>query len=260
MTVREQLFTLLRNLRWIIVLSVVISILLYLPDQIQELYRIAADDIGWVTAREFFALLVIALTLWVGAFQLATASKPQMPHATGRLAIYIKLAPVVLGALPIAAALVAQFVSRPADKMGEVEEVGSIFRIQDQALAFERNMLLILAFTMLILLICFVIFTWRIGSKPGFSVFSDRGNKAYFIRYRFFAVTIAVIALLTAAFVAVPDRLAQFVGSFGVIALFTICVVGLTIHFALLTIRFTFPFIPVVFGGFFSDRLPVRKR
>ncbi|WP_177248748.1 hypothetical protein [Bradyrhizobium sp. Ghvi] len=52
MTVREQLFTFLRNLRWIAVFSVVISILLYLPDQIQELYRIAADDIGWVTLND----------------------------------------------------------------------------------------------------------------------------------------------------------------------------------------------------------------
>jgi hypothetical protein len=92
---------------------------------IQELYRIAADDIGWVTAREFIALLVIALMVWAGAFQLTGASKPQMPHATGSLAINIKLAPVVLGALPITAALVAQFVSRPAHKMGEVVKVGS---------------------------------------------------------------------------------------------------------------------------------------
>ena len=250
-TVREQLFTLLRNLRWIFVLSVLISVLLYLPGQIQELYRIAADDIGWVTVREFIALLVIALTLWVGAFQLTTASRPQMPHATGRLAVYIKLAPVVLGALPIAAALVAQFVSRPADKMGEIEEVGSIFRIQDQALAFERNILPVLAFAMLVLLACFVIFAWRMGSKAGFVDFSDRANRAYFIRYRFLALTTIAIALLTMAFVVVPDRLAQFVGSFGVIALFTISVVGLTVHFALLTIKFTFPFIPVVFGGLF---------
>jgi len=251
MTVREQLFILLRNLRWIIVLSILISVLLYLPDQIQELYRIAADDIGWVTVREFVALGVIAITIWAGAFQLTTASIPEMPHASGRLALYIKLAPIVLGALPIAAAMFGQLVSRPADKVGEVEEVGSIFRIQDQALAFERNMLLILAFAMLILLACFVIFAWRIGSRNRFIDLSDRANGAYFIRYRFLAVTIAAIALLTTAFVLVPDRLAQFVGSFGVIALFTMCVVGLTVHFALLTIKFTFPFIPVVFGGLF---------
>ncbi|WFU40075.1 hypothetical protein QA640_38625 [Bradyrhizobium sp. CB82] len=251
MTVREQLFTLLRNLRWIIVLSIVLSILLYLPDQIQELYRIAADDIGWVTVREFVALGVIATTVWAAAFQLTTASLPKIPHATGRLAFYIRVAPVVLGALPIIAATAGQFASRPAQKVGEVEEVGSIFRIQDQALAFERNMLLILACAMLIMLVCFVIFAWRMGSRDRSIDLASRANNAYFIRYRFLALTIGGIALLTAGFILFPDRLAQSVGSFGVIALFAVCVVGLTVHFALMTIEFTFPFIPVVFGGLF---------
>ncbi|WP_225189333.1 hypothetical protein, partial [Bradyrhizobium sp. IC3195] len=81
MTVREQLFTLLRNLRWIAVFSVLISILLYLPDQIQELYRIAADDIGWVTLKEFVAVGVIALTIWAAAFQLSAATLPHIPPA-----------------------------------------------------------------------------------------------------------------------------------------------------------------------------------
>jgi predicted chitinase len=251
MTVREQLFTLLRNLRWIIVLSVLISILLYLPDQIRELYRIAADDAGWVTAKEFIAFSLIAITIWLGAFQLTTASIPQMPHATGRLAIYIRLAPIVLGSLPIVAAMAGQLASRPEDKTGAVEEVGSIFRIQDQALAFERLMLVVLATGILFLLVAFVIFAWRVGSKNRLIEFSKQTNNVYFIRYRFFALTIAAIALLTTAFILLPDTLAQFVGSFGVIALFTMCVIGITIHFALLTIQWNIPLLPLVFGSLF---------
>ncbi|SCB51622.1 hypothetical protein GA0061098_10164 [Bradyrhizobium shewense] len=251
MTVREQLFTLSRNLRWIAIFSVFISVLLYLPDQIQELYRIAADDIGWVTLKEFVAVGVIALTIWAAAFQLSAATLPHIPPARGRVAFYIKVAPIVLGALPIIAATAGQLASRPAEKIGEVEEVGSIFRIQDQALAFERNVLLILALFMLIVLALFVVFAWRMGSKDRSAALANRANIAYFIRYRFLALTIGGIALCTTGFVLFPDRLAQFVGSFGVIAFFTICVAGLTTHFALLTIRFNFPFIPVVFGGLF---------
>jgi predicted chitinase len=251
MTVREQLFTLLRNLRWIIVLSLLISILLYLPDQIRELYRIAADDAGWVTVKEFIAFSLIAITIWLGAFQLTTASIPQMPHATGRLAIYIRLAPVVLGSLPIMAAMAGQLASRPEDKTSAVEEVGSVFRIQDKALAFERLMLVVLAIGILFLLAAFVIFAWRVGSKSRLIEFSKQANNAYFIRYRFVALTIAAIVLLTTAFILLPDTLAQFVGSFGVIALFTMCVIGVTIHFALLTIQHDIPFLPLVFGSLF---------
>ena len=89
------------------------------------------------------------------------------------------------------------------------------------------------------------------GSKDRSAALANRANIAYFIRYRFLALTIGGIALLTTGFVLCPDRLAQFVGSFGVIALFAMCVAGLTTHFALLTIRFNLPFIPVVFGGLF---------
>ncbi|WP_208738528.1 hypothetical protein [Bradyrhizobium vignae] len=222
-----------------------------MPDQIQELYRIAADDIGWVTLKECVAVGVIALTIWAVAFQLTAATLPHIPPAKGRLAFYIEAAPVVLGALPIVAATAGQLASRPAEKIGEVEEVGSIFRIQDQALAFERSMLLILALAMLILLASFVVFAWQIGSKHRSAALANRTNIAYFIPYRFLALTIGGIALLTIGFVLFPDRLAQFVGSFGVIARFAMCVAGLTTHFALLTIRFNFPFIPVVFGGLF---------
>jgi len=153
--------------------------------------------------------------------------------------------------LPIIAATAGQLTSRPAEKIGEVEEVGSIFRIRDQALAFERNTLLVLALAMLILLASFIVFAWRMGSKDRSAALANRANIAYFIRYRFLALTIGGIAPLTTGFVLCPDRLAQFVGSFGVIALFAMCVAGLTTHFALLTIRFNLPFIPVVFGGLF---------
>ncbi|WP_229176998.1 hypothetical protein [Bradyrhizobium ivorense] len=212
----------------------------------------AISSSDWkVTVKEFIALGVIAITIWLAAFQLTAATLLHIPPATGRLAFYIKAASIVFGSLPIIAAAAGQFASRPAEKIGEVEEVGSIFRIQDQALAFERNMLVILAFAMLILLASFVVFAWRMGSKGRSTALASRANNAYFTRYRFLALTIGFIALLTTAFVVLPDRLAQSVGSFGVIALFTMCVVGLTTHFALLTIRFSFPFIPVVFGGLF---------
>ena len=72
MSVREQLFTLLRDLRWIIILSLFLSVVLFLPDQIYELYRIAADDPGWPVFKEFLAIALIAIAIWLGAFQLAT--------------------------------------------------------------------------------------------------------------------------------------------------------------------------------------------
>ena len=257
MTVREQLFTLLRNLRWIIVLSLFLSVLLYLPDQIRELYRIAADDAGWIAFKEFVSIALIAIAIWLGAFQLTTESIEQMPSTTGRLALYVKLAPVVLGALPIMAALVGQLASRPddprlsPDKMNSVSEVGSIFRIQDQALASERSTLVLFALGLSVLLIVFLALAWRAGSSRAVIAFSSRANAKYFARLRFLSTTIAVIVVLTTAFILVPDGIAQFVGSFGVIALFAACVIAVTIHLSLKTVQHSIPFLPLIFGSLF---------
>ena len=257
MSVREQLFTLLRDLRWIIILSLFLSVVLFLPDQIHELYRIAADDPGWPVFKEFLAIALIAIAIWLGAFQLATESRARMPAATGRLALYIKLLPVVLGALPIVAAIAGQFVSRPDDprltpeKMNSIREVGSIFRIQNMALASERETLLFLALGLFLLLVAFVAFAWRVGSTRALVNASTWANRKYFGRLRFLAASVVSIGLLTAAFILVPDAIAQFVGSFGVIALFAACVAGVMIHLGLLTIKHDIPFLPLVLGFLF---------
>jgi hypothetical protein len=241
---REQFFALLRNLRWIIILSILLSLLLFLPGQIQELYRIAADDYGWGTVKEFVAFAVIAMTIWFGAFQLTTASLP--PAAIKHSGVY-RIAPVLLGALPVLGAIVGQILSRPHDV--KTDEVGSIFRIENQGLAFERNVLWLFTAGGVVLLLIFVVFAWRMGTKERFVQFSKNANRAYFREFRFFVSTIVAVAILTTAFVCLPSALAQFVGTIGVIALFTICVAGITLHFALQTIARGIPFIPLVFGS-----------
>ena len=180
-----------------------------------------------------------------------------MPAATGRLALYIKLLPVVLGALPIVAAIAGQFASRPDDprltseKMNSIREVGSIFRIQDMALASERSTLIYLALGLIVLLVAFLVFVWPVGSTRALVKSSMWANEKYFSRFRFLATTVFLIGALTASFILVPDAIAQFVGSFGVIALFAACVTGIVVHLGLLTIKHDIPFLPLIFGILF---------
>jgi predicted chitinase len=260
MTIRQQLFTLLRNLRWIIAICAVISLLLYLPDQIRELYRIAAADAGWITVKEFIAIMLIAIVLWLGAFQLTTESMQRIPAGVliaDRMKLYARLIPIALGASPILAALLGQLAARPGhphlatDAMKTIEEVGSIFRIQARALASDRMTLLIFAAGFLLLLALFIRFAWRASGKDGLVAFSARANETYFSAYKFLALTIAAIAILTAAFIEFPAGVAPFVGCFGVIALFTICVTGFTIHLSLFTIRHDFPILPALLAWAF---------
>src|SRR5262245_59221671 len=61
MTSREQIFAVFRNLKWIIAVSLVLSVALYLPDQVRELYRISAADVGWTMVKQFAAVIAIAV-------------------------------------------------------------------------------------------------------------------------------------------------------------------------------------------------------
>lgn len=56
--------TILRNLSWIIFDAVLFSVLLLIPNQVQELYRIAADQ-GGAVAIQFLSTVLIAVVIWL---------------------------------------------------------------------------------------------------------------------------------------------------------------------------------------------------
>jgi len=252
MTSREQFFAIFRDLKWIIAVSLVISVALYLPDQVRELYRISAADAGWMTVRQFVAVTVIALFIWGGALQIATESSRRITLGT-QPNFVLRLIPVLAGAAPLLAAAFAQIVSRPdtraltREEIATLREVGSIFRIQENALEFDKTILWLCFAGYVIIAFLFVAFAWHAGRK--LRVFSLRANAHYFSRLPFLLASICLIALATAIFVIVPDKPAQWLETFGVVAIFTLCVVSFCIHISLLTIDHRFPFFPVIFAA-----------
>lgn len=247
---REQLFLIFRNLKWMILLSAMISVVLYLPDQVRELYRIAAADGGWIAAKEFIAIAVIALALRFGAFQLAAATSEEIGDATIASRHVLRLLPIVLGLLPIIAAIAGQLASRPDLKVpadvdiATLRQVGSVFRIQEQMLNGDKLILWVCFGVLLIIALAFIVLTWRFAERS--RAISSALNTTYFTQPRYLLLTCCLIALVTAALVAVPDRPAQFLGSFGIVALFTICAVMFSLQLSLLTIKHAIPYFPIM--------------
>jgi len=249
----QQVFTVFRNLKWVIAISLVISLALLLPAQVQELYRISAADGGWSAVKEFIAIGAIAVMIWFGAFQLAAATWRDMGRPEeGMILRWLRWTPIVLGVLPIAAAAIAQFLSRSnLDRLSDAEqdklqEVGNIFRIQEKALSDLDLALMVFAGIFVIGAIVFVLLTRRAGKTT--AQMSLGTVDAYFGREWFLPLTIGVIALGTAVFVAIPDTPAQWLETFGVVAIFTACVVAFTVHISLLTMKHRFPIFPFIFG------------
>jgi predicted chitinase len=252
MTSREQIFAIFRDLKWIIAVSLVISVALYLPDQVRELYRISAADAGWMTVRQFVAVTVIALLIWGGALQIATETSRRMTLGT-LPSFVLRLVPVLAGTAPLLAAAFAQIFSRPdtraltREEIAAMREVGSILRIQENALEFDKTILWFCFAGYVIIALLFVAFAWRAGKT--LRVISLKANVHYFSRLPFLLASIVLIASATAIFVVVPDKPAQWLEAFGVLAIFTLCVVSFCIHVSLLTIDHRFPFFPVIFAA-----------
>ena len=252
MTSREQIFAIFRDLKWIIAVSLVISVALYLPDQVRELYRISAADTGWMTVRQFVAVTIIALLIWGGALQIATDTS-QRVTLDPQPNFVLRLVPVLAGTAPLLAAAFAQLLSRPdtraltREEIATLREVGSIFRIQESALDFDKTILWLCFAGYVIVAFLFVTFAWHASKR--LRAFSLKANAYYFSRSQFLLASICLIALATAIFVIVPDKPAQWLETFGVVAIFTLCVVSFCIHVSLLTIDHRFPFFPVIFAA-----------
>src|SRR5215218_3732629 len=112
---RVQLFTLFRDTKWIAAVSIALSILLYFPAQISELYRATLADRNVGDLVEFYGpLFALGAFVWLGANQIAleSTSRQPAPHPPW-LGWITRIWPILLGILPIVASALSQFLSIP---------------------------------------------------------------------------------------------------------------------------------------------------
>ena len=75
MTARLAISRIASDLKWMIVVSILLSLILYLPGQTRELYRITYAAFTWTSwSRMFVPVLLISAVLWWGTNQVATES------------------------------------------------------------------------------------------------------------------------------------------------------------------------------------------
>jgi predicted chitinase len=250
---RRQVFGVLSDAKWMILVSILLSLVLYAPDQIREVYRITYADIGLTgVIRALLPILMIGAICWIAAHQVATASAGRM-NRTRSGQITARLLPPLLGALPLLACAFGQYDSVPhrfAEADAAINVVGSPFENYDVALARSVGRLLENgATTLAIVALVLASIFWRAGRR--LEAWSRHVNEAYICRPRFLPVLLLLIAGTTTAYVLSPLALPRFFGVFGIIATFALCGAAFGTYFSLLTLRYRFPFVPVILGGSF---------
>lgn len=253
--VMRQLFTLFRDTKWITAVSLLLSLLLYFPAQICELYRatMADRDIGSL-APFYLPLFSIGLFVWFGAHQIAPQSTAQQPLPHSRaLGLATWLWPVILGMLPLLASAIAQYQSIPSNLETATAKLnspsllpGSAFYQFDAVLAqlVGEGLKTSARITFIVAIVAGVVLSLVAVSFP--TAFSQ-ANRGVFIGWRWFFATMAAIIGVTWLFLTYPVTLPQQVGTFTLIAMYALLIVAFCINISRATIRSRFPWLPVIF-------------
>lgn len=251
----QQLFTLFRDTKWITAISLVLSLLLYFPAQICELYRAILADRDLVSLILFYVpLFAIGLFVWFGANQVALESTARQPRPRAQaLHTATWLWPIILGELPLLASAIGQYQSIPANLEKVTANLdsqsllpGSAFYQFDEILAKQVGEGLKWS-SLFILVVALVTAIVLAGVAVKFRAAFSRANRVYFVRWRWLGITIAAIAAITFLFLSVPVVIPQRLGTFTLIALFALLIVAFCIHISLATIHFRFPYFPIIF-------------
>jgi predicted chitinase len=233
-----------RLMKWIILVDVVLCILLYLPDQIREFYRITITTSlsGGVVLLVW--MVVIGTAIGIASVQIAVEAENQL--AGNGVTRDLSWLPALLGAAPIFVAGVAQFASIPEmpTASGSMMEVGSIVRIQASELEVNAFRFKVMGGVLIFANIVFWLVAWLVGAwaKPVTAWLNDH----YFSDGRTLLVTAIAITSLTVAFVFWPVALPQALNVFGIVAAFTVCLSSFVVHITLLSDRRQIAFIPII--------------
>jgi predicted chitinase len=235
-----------RLMKWIILVDLVLCVLLFLPDQVREFYRITVASSLSGGAMLLFWIISLGAAIWIAANQIATEAGIQLAALPNGRARNLAWLSALMGMLPILTAAVAQLYSIPEVPTASTSmmEVGSIIRIQASELEANATRLRVSTGLLAAAGISFGIVAWIIGHKNRNA--SIWLNDHYFSNGRTLLVTAALIASATAAFVVWPVSLPQKINMFGVIAIFTFCLCSFVLHITLVSDRCKIAFIPIL--------------
>ena len=242
----QQIRTIFRDLKWIIAVCLLVCAIIYLPDQVRELFRVSAAEGGRIAIAQFAALILISLFIYFGALQVTTQTLTSAAFS-GLSVTIAQLTIALLTGLPLFLAAIAQKLAKPTINPANVKalrEVGSVYRVQADSLSadgrtLDRYFWYLLAISLAAMVASYLL-SERIRSLSAFA------NSRYFSKPPYLLVTVVFTMVVTAVFVWFPVVVPQSLGPFGILAVFTLCVVAFSVHFSLLTIEHGVPYLPIL--------------
>jgi hypothetical protein len=249
---RGQLFDLSYDLKWAIMGAVLASVVLAAPSQVIELYRILhSEGRPGDMAVLIVAVAAMGTAFWTAAWISAADAVSRMDAPLPLTLTVSRLAPAVLGALPLLGCAAGHFAARPnqlpakvakdlaragSPWVGIAEELGKDLGTKLPAFG------LLFAF-LAIALLGVALWRRRRPHRRGLIRLGEEGA-----RPRALLASLGLVALLCAAFTASPVTLPRALGTFGIVALFFVTLAMITTQLSLMSIRYRAPIIPALLG------------
>ena len=263
--------------------------ILYAPDQISELYRVIYANVCWNWRpgrflRElsgcvdpngvagtvwlvgagvvriiwfYLTIFLIGVFIWFGANQVAAESVFRMKDAPASTVKWSLRLPALIGALPLIACALGQYFSTPENfgpnAQGVIDAIGD--SAEPKAIKWADSVTAGLIFgsdVMGFLGLGLMCATYRLAK--GINAYAREANEPYFYNKRFLLFVVLLFGGFTMAFVWWPVPFPQLLTVFGILALFTLCLVAFCLYFSLLTIEYRLPVISalLVYGFLLS--------
>jgi hypothetical protein len=237
-----DLVAVIRLLRGPILASIAAAVILYLPDQIREIYRIDAADRGWRDIGiGIVALTLMCVSFWWVSFRIVhSLGYLHYPQTKPARALMLLL-PGVIGALPLAGCGAGLLASQPAprslqsdlnamlERRGLQSDLESPWAGRTEEIGGQIVSGLNAGATVLFVLAALVLATalfvhWRSVKASG-SEHRARDSGWGFFSILGLLVSLAIVAGVTAIVIAFPVAVPTAIGTLPLVALFFIAII-----------------------------------
>ena len=247
---REQLAAVTSEAAWIILLSCALFVLLYLPGQIRELYRIELLEAGGRGPLILLPVLLISAAVWLGARLVTADAVARLSQAAARpTRVFADALPVVLAVLPLLGLALGVLNALPL-LAGGLKLLGAslVENAADPAPTDYRLEAITAAAAAVIAAVLALpaVFAYRLSRRYG-ATMAEIGAR-HFGTWWSLAISVALIAAITAVLLAYPVTAAQRLGVFGILALFSVCVLIMLTHLSLMARAWRLPLVSSLLG------------
>ncbi|MDX2307607.1 MAG: hypothetical protein NW216_05150 [Hyphomicrobium sp.] len=250
---RAEISDLLSGAKWVILLALVVSAILFVPEQIRELYRIVHADRsikGFVSL--YASVLAMGAVTWLAAVIVVRAALAEIDTPKAFTVGLARILPLGLGALPLLGSASAHVLAQPGiagERLSDiVKTVGSPWEQYDLLISGDVGSGLVfgaigLTAAAVLLALPGIWLGARTSGRWVDLLVIALGN------WKALILSALAIAAFSYVYIEWPIEVARTLGVFGILAIFTLCITASTVHLSLLTLRHNFPFLPLMFAA-----------